>query len=95
MLKKIYFSCQINLTIGERPNKKSIESLNKTLICHLIRFTFKALNWERNSNHVLFFTRLSRGVESQAYKIKTFLFCFVLCFLAAAKTLFKTNEKNV
>ena len=27
MLKKICFSCQINLTIGERPNKKNIESL--------------------------------------------------------------------
>ena len=30
MLKKICFSCQINLTIGERPNKKDIESLNLT-----------------------------------------------------------------
>ena len=30
MLKNICFSCQINLTIGERPNKKSIESLNLT-----------------------------------------------------------------
>ena len=30
MLKKIYFSCKINLTIGERPNKKNIESLNLT-----------------------------------------------------------------
>ena len=29
-LKKIYFSCQINLTIGERTNKKNIESLNLT-----------------------------------------------------------------
>ena len=30
MLKKICFSCQINLTIGERPYKKNIESLNLT-----------------------------------------------------------------
>ena len=30
MLKKICFSYQINLTIGERPNKKNIESLNLT-----------------------------------------------------------------
>ena len=30
MLKKICFSCQISVTIGERPNKKNIESLNLT-----------------------------------------------------------------
>ena len=34
-----------------------------------------------------------RGVESLAYKIKPVLFLFVLCFLLATKTLFKTNEK--
>ena len=28
MLKQICFSCQINLTTGERPNKKNIESLD-------------------------------------------------------------------
>ena len=28
MLKKICYLCQINLKIGERPNKKNIESLN-------------------------------------------------------------------
>ena len=26
--KNIYFLCQIDLMIGERPNKKNIESLN-------------------------------------------------------------------
>ena len=29
-LIKIYFSCQINLTVRERPNKKNIESPNLT-----------------------------------------------------------------
>jgi hypothetical protein len=28
MLKKICFLCQINLTLGEIPDKKNIESLN-------------------------------------------------------------------
>ena len=37
MLKKICFSCQINLTIGERPNKKNIESLNLTRKENLLR----------------------------------------------------------
>ena len=40
-----------------------------------------------------FFTRLFSGGESQAYKIKPVLFLYVLCFLAAAKTLLETNEK--
>ena len=38
MLKKICFSCQINLTsIGERLNKKNIESLNLTWKVNLLR----------------------------------------------------------
>ena len=37
MLKKICFSCQINLTIGERPNKKNIESLDLTRKINLLR----------------------------------------------------------
>ena len=37
MLKKICFSCQINLTIGERPNKKNIEPLNLTQKANLLR----------------------------------------------------------
>ena len=37
MLKKICFSCQINLTIGERPNKKNIESLNFAQKVNLLR----------------------------------------------------------
>ena len=37
MLKKICFSCQINLTIGERPYKKNIESLNLTRKVNLLR----------------------------------------------------------
>ena len=37
MLKKIYFSCEINLTIGERPKKKNIESLNVKLKAKLLR----------------------------------------------------------
>ena len=36
-LKKIYISCQINLTIGERPNKKNIESLNLTQKVNILR----------------------------------------------------------
>ena len=35
--KKIYFSSQINLTIGERPNNKNIESLNLTRKVNLLR----------------------------------------------------------
>ena len=37
MLKKICFSCQINLTTGERPNKKNIEYLNLTRKVNLLR----------------------------------------------------------
>ena len=37
MLKKICFSCLINLKIGERPNKKNIESLNLTRKLNLLR----------------------------------------------------------
>ena len=37
MLKKISFKCQINLTIGEEPNKKNIESLNLTQKENLLR----------------------------------------------------------
>ena len=33
----IYFSCQINLTIGERPNKKNVESLNLTRKVNILR----------------------------------------------------------
>ena len=36
MLKKICFSCQINLTIGEIPNNKNIESLNLTRKVNLL-----------------------------------------------------------
>ena len=36
--KKIYFSCQINLTIRERPNKKNIETLNSTWKVNILRF---------------------------------------------------------
>ena len=42
MLKKICFSCQINLAIGERPNKKNIELLNLTQKGK----SFKALMWK-------------------------------------------------
>ena len=42
---------------------------------------------------VLFFTRLFRRGESQAYKIKAVLFLFVLCFLAATKNVFKRKVK--
>ena len=45
-------------------------------------------------NLFYFFTQLFRGGESQAYKIKPVLFISVLCFLAATKTLFKTNDKG-
>ena len=38
--------------------------------------------------------RLFGGGESQANKINTVLFLFVLCVLVATKTLFKTNENN-
>ena len=41
-----------------------------------------------------FFTLLFRGGELQVYKIKPFLFLFMLCFLATTKTLFKTNKKK-
>ena len=37
MIKKICFSSQINLAIGERPNKKNIESLNLTRKVKLVR----------------------------------------------------------
>ena len=42
---------------------------------------------------VLFFTRLFRGGELRAYKIKPVLFHYAVGFLAATKTLHKTNEK--
>ena len=42
MLKKICFLCQVNLMIGERPNKKNIESLNLTQKSK----SFKALTWK-------------------------------------------------
>ena len=40
MLKKIYFSGQINLTIGEKPNKKNVESLNLTRKENLLYYSF-------------------------------------------------------
>ena len=43
MLKKIRFSCQINLTIGERPNMKNIEPLNLTRKVNLLRLLRE--NW--------------------------------------------------
>ena len=46
---------------------------------------------EEIQNLFFFFTRLFR--RGLAYKIKPVLFLFVLCFLAATKTLIKTNEK--
>ena len=36
-LYKINFLCQINLTIGEGPNKKNIESLNLTRKVNILR----------------------------------------------------------
>ena len=33
----MYFPCQINLTLGERPNKKNIESLNWTRKVNILR----------------------------------------------------------
>ena len=39
MLKNICFSCQINLTIGERPNKNNIESLNLTRKVNILRLS--------------------------------------------------------
>ena len=36
-LKKIYISCLINMTIGERPNKKNIKSLNLTRKVNILR----------------------------------------------------------
>ena len=36
-MKKIYFSYQIYLTKGERPNKKNIESLNLTQKVNILR----------------------------------------------------------
>ena len=38
-LRKISFSCQINLTIGERPNKKDIESFNLTRKVNILRLS--------------------------------------------------------
>ena len=40
MLKKIYFSCQIISTIGERPNKKKNESLDLTRKGKLLTLPF-------------------------------------------------------
>ena len=39
-----------------------------------------------------FFTQLFRRGELQAYKIKPVLFLFMLCFLAATKTSFRTKN---
>ena len=43
MLKNICFSCEINLTIGERPDKKNIGSLNFTQKVNLLRL----LTWNK------------------------------------------------
>ena len=43
-LKRFAFSCQINLTIGERPNKKNIESLNVTQKETLFLFLSRTVN---------------------------------------------------
>ena len=66
MLKKICFSCQINLTIGERPNKKNIESLNLTRKVDLLRLGRGKLFFWSFCNNTLhthtyphFFTRIS------------------------------------
>ena len=48
MLKKICFSCQIHLTIGERPNKKYIDSLILTRKVNILRL------WRGNFFFVLF-----------------------------------------
>ena len=52
MLKKICFSCQINLTIGERPNKKNIRS-QKVNILRLWcwKHTFSLLSKNSRSDH--------------------------------------------
>ena len=47
MLKKICFSCQISLTIGERPNKKNIELLFDTK-----SKAFNALTWKICFKHI-------------------------------------------
>ena len=39
--------------------------------------------------------RLFRGGKSGGYKIKLVMFLFVLGMLAATKTLFERNEKNI
>ena len=57
MLKKICFSCQINLTIGERPNKKNIESLNLTRKVNLLRL--------RRGNIYIFFYVLEMSTENK------------------------------
>ena len=48
------------------------------------------LQWVKSYIQVMLSTS---GGKSQAYKINPVLFPFVLCFLAATKTLFKRNEK--
>ena len=81
MLKRIYFSCQINLTIGERPNKKNIESLNLTRKVYRMvqkkiydRVCSQLINW--------FFMLYSFSL----YIYGQFFFC---------KHVFKTNRKKV
>ena len=46
MVKMIYFSYQINLKIGERPNNKNIEALNLTRNVQCT--SFKALTWKES-----------------------------------------------
>ena len=36
-LKNVYFSCEIDLMIGERPNKINIESIKMTRIVNILR----------------------------------------------------------
>ena len=57
-------------------------------------FLIDAINHNVEKKLETLFTRLFMGSELQAYKIKPPLFLFVLCFLAATKNLFKTNEKK-
>ena len=43
----------------------------------------------------IFFARLFKGGDSEAYKIKPVLFLLALGLLAATKTLFKRNERYI
>ena len=50
MLKKIFFSCQINMTVGERPYKKNMESLNLTrkgFDVEIVLFCAFSLSWKK------------------------------------------------